>query len=82
MTTGNAAPVHPRLTTKQTPDSDLIQLFIAKNGVTKPTTAQERRAARKEERARGLLAHLSVTIHAAFPQLPKIAIVQPQREVG
>ena len=33
MTTGNAAPVHPRLTTKQTPDIDLIQTFIAKNGV-------------------------------------------------
>ena len=41
--TGKAAPMHPRLTPKKTPDIDLIQIFIAKNGVTKPTTAQERR---------------------------------------
>jgi hypothetical protein len=53
--TGKAAPVHPRLTPKKTPDIDLIQTFIARNGVTKPTTAQERRAARKEQRDRGLL---------------------------
>jgi hypothetical protein len=53
--TGNA-PVHPRLTPKKTPDIDLIQSFIARNGVTKPTTAQERRYARKEERDRGLSA--------------------------
>jgi len=52
--TGNA-PVHPRLTPKKTPDIDLIQSFIAKNGVTKPTTAQELRYARKEQRDRGLL---------------------------
>jgi hypothetical protein len=52
--TGKAA-VHPRLTPRKTPDADLIQIFIAKNGVTKPTTAQERRYARKEERNRGLL---------------------------
>ena len=53
--TGKAAPVHPRLTPKETPEADLIQIFIAKNGVTKPTTTQEQRYARKEERARGLL---------------------------
>jgi hypothetical protein len=53
--TGNAVPLHPRLTPRQTPDADLIQTFLAKNGVTKPTTAQERRAARKEARERGLL---------------------------
>ena len=53
--TGKAAPMHPRLTLRKTPDADKIQIFIAKNGVTKPTTAQERRYARKEERARGLL---------------------------
>ena len=48
-------PVHPRLTPRKTPDADKIQIFIAKNGVTKPTAAQERRYARKEERDRGLL---------------------------
>jgi hypothetical protein len=53
--TGKAAPVHLRLTPKKTPDIDLILTFIAKNGVTKPTTAQERRYARKEQRVRGLL---------------------------
>src|SRR3979411_370987 len=56
--TGKARPVlHDRLTPKEMPAStaDLIQGFIAKNGVTKPTTAQERRYARKEERDRGLL---------------------------
>jgi len=54
--TGNA-PVHPRLTPKKrhSSDLDLIQIFIAKNGVAKPTTAQEQRYARKEERNRGLL---------------------------
>jgi hypothetical protein len=57
MTGFRASPVHPRLTSKKRPSSDidLIQDFIAKNGVTKPTTAQERRYARKEERDRGLL---------------------------
>jgi hypothetical protein len=53
--TGRAVPVHPTLTPRQTPDADKIQTFIAKNGVTKPTPKQEKRAARKEERARGLL---------------------------
>jgi hypothetical protein len=50
-------PMHPRLTPKKTPssDKDLIQRFIAKNGVTKPTAAQDRRYARKEERNRGVL---------------------------
>jgi hypothetical protein len=54
--TGNA-PVHPRLRPRKMPSSDidLIQGFIAKNGVTKPTSAQEQRAARKEQRDRGLL---------------------------
>ena len=47
MTSTKAAPAHPRLTLKKTPDIDLIQAFIAKNGVTKPTTAQEQRYARK-----------------------------------
>ena len=47
--------MHPQLTPKETPDIDLIQTFIAKNGVTKPTTAQERRYALEGKRARGLL---------------------------
>jgi hypothetical protein len=39
---GKAAPVHPRLTPRQTPSSDidLIQSFIARNGATKPTSKQ------------------------------------------
>jgi len=61
--TGNA-PVHPRLTPKQTPDADLIQGFIVRNGVTKPTTAQQQRAARKEvcalTRCHGLPVQISV----------------------
>jgi hypothetical protein len=53
--TGKAAPVHPRLIPKETPEADLIQIFIAKNGVTKPTPKQEKRYARNEQRDRGLL---------------------------
>jgi hypothetical protein len=49
--------VNARFTPKETPSSDvdLIQTFIAKNGVTGPTAAQQRRYARKEQSARNLL---------------------------
>jgi hypothetical protein len=67
--TGKAAPMHPRLTPKQTPSSDidLILSFIAENGVARPTTAQEQRYARREQRDRGLLTATDPSAHRFRP---------------
>src|SRR3954471_17809082 len=65
--TGKAAPMHPRLTPKKTPDIDLILTFIAQNGITKPTMAQAQRYARKEDRLRGSLTATDPSAHRFRP---------------
>jgi predicted nucleic acid-binding Zn ribbon protein len=66
--TGKAAPVHPRLAPKETPDAPLLADWLSKNPVTRPTPKHARRHAKKEETARSRASSVSWETYFSGPR--------------